>query len=56
VSSTELAESFFEALAKCDDDAVRKFCARDFGARLSGWSSEPSVTSTTGRGFHIGRG
>lgn len=36
MEGTKLAELLFEALAKCDDDAVRKLCARDFRASQNG--------------------
>jgi ketosteroid isomerase-like protein len=36
MDSTKMAEAFFEALAKCDDDAVRKLCARHFSASQNG--------------------
>ena len=36
MDSTKMAEAFFEALAKCDDDAVRKLCARNFSASQNG--------------------
>lgn len=36
MDSTKLAETLFEALAACDDAAVRKLCARDFRASQNG--------------------
>lgn len=36
MESTKVAELLFEALAKCDDDAVRKLCTRDFRASQNG--------------------
>jgi ketosteroid isomerase-like protein len=36
MDGTKLAASLFEAFAACDDDAVRKLCARDFRASQNG--------------------
>lgn len=36
MDGTKLAETLFEALAACDDAAVRKLCARDFRASQNG--------------------
>lgn len=36
MESTKVAELLFEALAGCDDDAVRKLCTRNFRASQNG--------------------
>lgn len=36
MDSTKMAEAFFQALAKCDDDAVRELCTRSFSASQNG--------------------
>ena len=49
MDSTKLAEKLFEALAKCDDDTVRKLCARDFRASQNGG---PAMDLETLLGFN----
>ena len=49
MDNTKLAEALFEALAKCDDDAVRKLCARDFRANQNGG---PAMDLETLLGFN----
>lgn len=36
MDSTKMAEAFFEAVAKCDDEETRKLCARNFRASQNG--------------------
>jgi hypothetical protein len=49
MDSTKLAQSLFEALANCDDDTVRKFCAPDSRASQNGG---PAMDLETLLGFN----